>query len=46
LSMDEFVGFDLLTGVNVEIAFVDFYRELILKRLLANLLCTTHYDNQ
>jgi hypothetical protein len=45
LSMEDTLGVDLSTSPEVEIAFVDFYRDMVLKRFLTNLLCTTDFDS-
>lgn len=44
LAMEEEFGFELLKAVNTEIPLIDFYREIILKRFIDNLLCTVDYS--
>lgn len=45
IKMEEDFGFDLKAGLNIEVALVDFYRDIIIRRFLDNLLCTVDYGN-
>jgi hypothetical protein len=44
LVMEEDYGLNLDAGLSLEVALLDFYRDIVLKRFLDNLLCTTNYS--
>lgn len=44
IRMEDDFEFDLSAGLNWNTAFVSFYRELILKRLMANMFCSTEFS--
>lgn len=45
LAMDQEFDFDIDAGLSWETACSSFYRDIILKRFLANLLCSTEFSN-
>ncbi len=45
LSAEEDFEFDIDTVIDTEVAMVDFYRDTILKRFLANLFCSIDYQS-
>ncbi|MCA2668841.1 MAG: hypothetical protein IOD05_02505 [Rhodobacter sp.] len=44
LAMEEDFDFDLDVAINIEVAFVDFFRDVVLRRVLDNLLCKVKYQ--
>lgn len=45
LAMEEEFGFSLVKGIDTKIALVDFYRDIVLKRFIDNLLCSVNYSS-
>ena len=44
LAMEEDFGFEFDSAINIEVAFVDFFRDIVIRRVVDNLLCQVKYQ--